>query len=155
MGGKMPCKSILYFSVTTASPASGRKSLGRNGTHLDEHTQLIPVVPRFHHLSVHKSLHAHALRRNLLSRRCNSLEVARVARGKAPARHHELAFFDGVMDLDVNRGECLTHAVPEFLEAFRSYDVGRIDGLAVANRVFRTKFVDGSFALLIPDLFKP
>ena len=75
--------------------------------------------------------------------------------GNRPARNDHLALFDGLVDLDMDRGKGGTEGFPKFAEGVGAHDVGAIVGLAVPHGVLGAQVIDGGFAALVPDFVEP
>src|ERR1700716_3200442 len=85
---------------------------------LDQQAQLIPIVPAFSDLAAGETLDADAVHTDVLaSGRCIQ-KCSGVGHRCRPTRNDLVVLLDGVMNLDVNIGECApktTHKLFEML----------------------------------------
>lgn len=81
--------------------------------------------------------------------------VAGVGHGAGPADGDAVSLGDQVVDVDVDVGEGVAELAVDGFETFRAYEDGVGVGKAVGFALWVEEFVDGCFAALIPDFFKP
>src|SRR5882724_1291298 len=90
----------------------------REGSQLSHERKLVVVVPGFDDLAIDKAHHAHSCCGDWLCGGSDAEEGTGVLHGNRPPGNDHLAFFDGLVDLDMNRGEGEAEGFPKFAEGF-------------------------------------
>lgn len=119
------------------------------------HAELVPVVPAVGELSVGELNNRDGADVDPAAGGGNPQPAALVGAGHAEADGHLVAFGHHVFNHKVHVRKGIAEVAHKRLELRRAVDLGLRGSQAKANGSGRKQLVNGAFAALIPDLFKP